>query len=100
MPSLGPPELIIVLDAKYSSEAHTVKLDEFSRKYGKIGVFRTGRVLSRQVWAMTPMLPHSARRPIVRDWATSTIVLRAWLMQVESQPVNVEPSQWGAQKFW
>jgi len=50
-----PPELIVVLDAKYSSEAHTVKLDEVNRKYGKIGVFRTGKVLSRQVWAMTPM---------------------------------------------
>src|SRR5262249_30400997 len=45
----GPPELIIVLDAKYSSESHATKLDEVSRKYGKIGLFRTGRVLSRQV---------------------------------------------------
>jgi hypothetical protein len=51
----GPPELIIVLDAKYSSEPHPIKLDEVSRKYGKIGVFRTGKVLSRQVWAMTTM---------------------------------------------
>jgi Domain of unknown function (DUF2357)/PD-(D/E)XK nuclease superfamily len=50
-----PPELIIVFDAKYSSESHGVKLDEVSRKYGKIGVFQTGRVLSRQVWALTPM---------------------------------------------
>ena len=51
----GPPELIIVLDAKYSSEPHPLKLDEVSRKYGKIGVFQTGKVLSRQVWAMTTM---------------------------------------------
>ena len=50
-----PPELIIVLDAKYSSEAHSVKLDEVNRKYGKIGIFQTGKVLSRQVWALTPM---------------------------------------------
>jgi hypothetical protein len=49
-----PPELILVFDAKYSSEAHAVKLDEVSRKYGKIGVFETGLVLSRQVWALTP----------------------------------------------
>lgn len=51
----GPPEMIIVLDAKYSSEPHPIKLDEVSRKYGKIGIFRTGKVLSRQVWAMTTM---------------------------------------------
>jgi hypothetical protein len=51
----GPPELIIVLDAKYSSEPHLVKLDEVNRKYGKIGVFQTGKVLSRQVWALTTM---------------------------------------------
>jgi hypothetical protein len=51
----GPPELIIVLDAKYSSEPHLVKLDEVNRKYGKIGIFQTGKVLSRQVWAMTTM---------------------------------------------
>src|SRR5262245_20533519 len=51
----GPPELIIVLDAKYSSEPHLVKLDEVNRKYGKIGIFQTGKVLSRQVWALTTM---------------------------------------------
>lgn len=51
----GPPELIVVLDAKYSSEQHMVKLDEVLRKYGKIGVFQTGKVLSRQVWALTTM---------------------------------------------
>lgn len=49
-----PPDLLIVLDAKYSSEAHRVKLDEVKRKYGKIGIFETGKVLSQQVWAMTP----------------------------------------------
>src|SRR6266511_1354171 len=51
----GPPEMIIVLDAKYSSEPHLVKLDEMYRKYGKIGIFQTGKVLSRQVWALTTM---------------------------------------------
>jgi hypothetical protein len=55
------PELIVVLDAKYSSQPHHVKLDEVQRKYGKIGVFRTGRVLSRQVWAMTPAAPTRVR---------------------------------------
>jgi hypothetical protein len=48
------PELIFVLDAKYTSDTHQTKLDDVQRKYGKIGVFQTGLVLSRQVWAMTP----------------------------------------------
>jgi hypothetical protein len=51
------PELILVFDAKYSSLPQQKKLDEVRSKYGKIGVFRTGRVLSRQVWALTPTAP-------------------------------------------
>ena len=39
-----------------------MKLDEVKRKYDKIGVFRTGKVLSQQVWAITPMAA-AARRP-------------------------------------
>ena len=68
-----PPEVIIVLDAKYTSDPHPVKLDEVNRKYGKIGIFQTGKVLSRQVWAMTPMpAPSIARSSIVGvpEWAT------------------------------
>jgi hypothetical protein len=53
-----PPDLIIVLDAKYSSAPHPDKLDEVRWKYGKIGVFRTGTVLSRQVWALAPTPAH------------------------------------------
>jgi hypothetical protein len=48
------PELLIVMDAKYSSAPHGQKLEEVHRKYGKIGVFKTGRLLSRQVWALAP----------------------------------------------
>jgi hypothetical protein len=51
------PELVIVFDAKYSSQPQQKKLDEVRSKYGKIGIFRTGRVLSRQVWALTPAAP-------------------------------------------
>ncbi len=49
-----PPGLIVVLDAKYTSAPHRDKLEEVRWKYAKIGVFRTGAVLSRQVWAMAP----------------------------------------------
>lgn len=48
------PELIIVLDAKYSSADQRQKMSEVALKYAKIGDPRTGRVLSRQVWALTP----------------------------------------------
>jgi hypothetical protein len=51
------PELIIVLDAKYSSASQAEKMIEVSTKYSKIGDARTGRVLSRQVWALTPAAP-------------------------------------------
>ena len=36
-------------------------LRKFGLKYGKIGVFETGLVLSRQVWALVPSTPGSAR---------------------------------------
>ncbi|HVK12655.1 MAG TPA: hypothetical protein VM597_28150, partial [Gemmataceae bacterium] len=62
------PELIVVLDAKYTTQPHSRKLDEVRLKYDKIGVFETGRVLSRQVWAIVPTGPDLApvRGP---DWA-------------------------------
>lgn len=64
-----PPELIVVLDAKYSSDPHALKLDEVRSKYGKLGVFRTGRVLSRQVWALTPSAARG-RGPARPEWAS------------------------------
>lgn len=53
------PEVIVVLDAKYSALSQWEKLTEVSTKYSKIGDVRTGRVLSRQVWALTPSSPAS-----------------------------------------
>jgi hypothetical protein len=53
----GAPELIIVLDAKYSSSSQRRKLSEVEEKYSKIGNKATGLVLSRQVWALTPQAP-------------------------------------------
>src|SRR3954470_2572443 len=50
--------------------------------------------------SMTPMLPHSARRPTLRVLVKSWMVLRALLMQLPSQPGKVVPSQCGVQKFW
>ncbi len=50
----GIPDLIIVVDAKYSSATQAEKMVEVTTKYAKIGDGRTGRVLSRQVWALTP----------------------------------------------
>jgi hypothetical protein len=51
------PDLIIILDAKYSSETQEEKMIEVMTKYSRIGDGRTGRVLSRQVWALTPAAP-------------------------------------------
>jgi hypothetical protein len=53
----GPPELIIVLDAKYSTVPHPQILERVRSKYGRIGVFDTGGILSRQVWALAPTAP-------------------------------------------
>lgn len=55
------PELIAVFDAKYTTVPHAHKLDEVRLKYGKIGVFETGHVLSRQVWALVPSAPPMPR---------------------------------------
>ncbi len=55
------PELIIVFDAKYSMVPHMQKLEEVRLKYGKIGQFETGKVLSRQVWALVPSMPYPSR---------------------------------------
>jgi hypothetical protein len=62
------PELIVVFDAKYSSLPHYQKLEEVRLKYSKIGVFETGRVLSRQVWALVPSMP-SPSRAVGPDWS-------------------------------
>jgi hypothetical protein len=51
------PKLIIVLDAKYSSQPQEVKRDEIKTKYSSIGDSQTGLILSRQVWALTPKAP-------------------------------------------
>ncbi len=63
------PELIVILDAKYTSAPHMVKLDAVKLKYDRIGSFRTGRVLGRQIWALVPSRPKqpASRTP---DWAT------------------------------
>jgi hypothetical protein len=55
------PDLIAVFDAKYTSVPHRNKLEEVRLKYGKIGVFATGLVLSRQVWALVPGGPLPSR---------------------------------------
>ncbi len=66
------PEMIIVIDAKYSSSAHNVKMDEVRRKYGKIGVFKSGSMLSRQVWAMAPTPAVGGPMEDQPDWAQAT----------------------------
>jgi hypothetical protein len=53
----GMPDLIIILDAKYSSDTQEEKMIDVMTKYSRIGDGRTGRVLSRQVWALTPAAP-------------------------------------------
>jgi len=56
------PELIVVLDAKYSSATQREKMTEVATKYAKLGDPMTGRVLSRQVWALTPAGPAGVAR--------------------------------------
>lgn len=80
-PNAETPDLIIVLDAKYSSSPQSVKMAEVATKYSKIGDIRTGRVLTRQVWALTPSpagrnsLPRDLRRFCTVDnagfWSSS-----------------------------
>jgi len=68
---IDAPELIIVLDAKYSSLTQWEKITEVSTKYSKIGDVKTGRVLSRQVWALTPASPASViQRDGLRQYCT------------------------------
>jgi hypothetical protein len=56
-PAPDIPALIVVLDAKYSSLPQWEKMKEVAASYSKLGDPRTGRVLSRQVWALTPAAP-------------------------------------------
>jgi hypothetical protein len=67
------PEQIIVFDAKYSSVPHSVLLDQVRAKYGRIGEFVTGRILSRQVWALSPLAPGSPPIP-APAWAGSCTI--------------------------
>src|SRR5581483_6295871 len=53
-PNRVVPDLIVVLDAKYTSASQAEKLETVRQKYSKIGIFRTGLILSRPVWALTP----------------------------------------------
>jgi hypothetical protein len=54
-PGGGPlPDLIVILDAKYTSRSPWEKMLEVASKYSRIGDPVTGRLLSRQVWALTP----------------------------------------------
>lgn len=64
------PGLIVVLDAKYSSMPQADKMAEVTTKYSKIGDARTGRVLSRQVWALTPRGPERASGEGLRRYCT------------------------------
>ena len=48
------PDAILILDAKYSHIPHIQALTDLGQKYGRIGDPRTGRVLSRSIWALTP----------------------------------------------
>ena len=56
------PDVILIFDAKYTSVPHYRKLEEVRQKYGRVGVFETGRVLSRQLWALVPGLPGRPQR--------------------------------------
>jgi len=67
------PELLMVFDAKYTSQPHEAKLREVQEKYGKIGLFQDGWILSRQVWAMVPKAPSGAR-PADGDWRSRCTV--------------------------
>lgn len=51
------PEMIIILDAKYTSAPHAMKLETMKLRYDRIGDYETGRVLGRQIWALVPTRP-------------------------------------------
>jgi hypothetical protein len=65
-PQQDQPDLLIVLDAKYSSRSPWDKMTEVAAKYSRIGDATTGRILSRQVWALTPT---GTVGPTLRDCA-------------------------------
>ena len=65
--------MIIVFDAKYSMVPHIHKLEEVRLKYGKIGLFETGTVLSRQVWALVPSMPYPSR-VIGPEWSANCTI--------------------------
>ncbi len=66
------PDGILVLDAKYSHVPHALKIAELGPKYGRIGDPRTGRVLSRSVWALMPgPAAHRGDRTHLRGFATT-----------------------------
>jgi hypothetical protein len=67
------PGLIIVFDAKYTSAPHLAKLDAVKLKYDRLGEFATGRVLSRQIWAMVPSRPPKPE-PRTNGWAAACTV--------------------------
>jgi hypothetical protein len=83
------PDLIIVLDAKYSSQSQAEKMTEVTTKYAKIGDGRTGRILSRQVWALTPAAPaHAALREGLAQYCTVDNVA-FWSAEFDANnPVN------------
>jgi len=57
------PELLVIFDAKYTSRTPYEKMLEVAGKYSRIGNPRTGRILSRQVWALTPTGSVGSRLP-------------------------------------
>ena len=65
------PKLIAILDAKYSTASHTFLLSKLKGKYSQIGEFSSGRVLSRQIWAVTPSQPtHPANESGLQSFCT------------------------------
>ena len=83
------PDGILILDAKYTHIGHLQKLAELAQKYGRIGDPRTGRVLSRHVWALTPAeAGHRGDRTHLKSFAT-TDNLGFWSADFdEASPVN------------
>ena len=83
------PDGILVLDAKYTHIGHLQKLAELAQKYGRIGDPRTGRVLSRHVWALTPVeAGHRGDRTHLKSFAT-TDNLGFWSADFDAaSPVN------------
>jgi hypothetical protein len=69
----GAPELIVVLDAKYSNSPHVQILDRVRAKYGRIGSFSDGVIRSRQVWALAPTAPQSSQY-LTPQWANSCTI--------------------------